>query len=321
MSRIGRFAVAVVVAVVAILLWLPREAHAQLNTQHIKGSAGLKSGTQPPPNPYIVAPVLYFYNADEVRLRDGAALPISATLNTALFGVGYSQVTSKKLLGANYGFQALFPIGANNRIQGTEIDQNPGAGLSDTVVQPISLGWHGTRFDAIAVYTLYLPTGRFTPGATNNTGLGMWGQEPGFGTTVYLTANRMLHAATLATFTFQSKKEDTDTKVGTAMNLEGGVGADFLKGGLTVGLAYYWSQKLTQDQIQVGSVPVNIEPAKAKVFALGPDVSLAIAKGNRVYGFTRVCYQWETYARSQTQGGAWNILVTILGRPMEVPGK
>ena len=32
-------------------------------------------------------------------------------------------------------------------------------------------------------------------------------------------------------FDFQSKKEDSETKVGNAMNLEGGVGGDFLKGG------------------------------------------------------------------------------------------
>ena len=30
---------------------------------------------------------------------------------------------------------------------------------------------------------------------------------------------------------FQSKKEDSETKVGNVMNLEGGLGGDFLKGG------------------------------------------------------------------------------------------
>ncbi len=45
---------------------------------------------------------------------------------------------------------------------------------------------------------------------------------------------------------FQSKKEDSETKVGNAMNLEGGLGGDFLKGGLTVGGSdYYASFKLT----------------------------------------------------------------------------
>jgi hypothetical protein len=30
-------------------------AYAQLNTQHIKGTVGLKGGSQPPPNIYLIA--------------------------------------------------------------------------------------------------------------------------------------------------------------------------------------------------------------------------------------------------------------------------
>ena len=115
---------------------------------------------------------------------------------------------------------------------------------------PIILGWHFKRADATAGYTIFAPTGRYTDGASDNTGLGMWGHELSVGTTVYLTESRQWHAATLATFDFQSKKEDSETKVGNVMNLEGGLGADFLKGGLTTGLNYYASFKLTDDQIE-----------------------------------------------------------------------
>jgi hypothetical protein len=306
------------IAGVAIaVLAVPGLALAQLNTQHVKGSAGLKAGSQPPPGGYIVAPLLYFYSADEVRDRDGDLLPIDASLNAAMFGAGYAHVTSKKILGGFYGFQVLFPVGANNRIQGTEIDENPGAGLTDSVIQPISLGWHFKRADAVTYYTIYVPTGRYTDGASNNTGLGMWGQELGVGTTVYLNEARQYHAATLATFNFQSKKRDSDTRVGNAMNLEGGVGGDFLKGGLTVGLSYYASFKLTEDQI--AGLPGILIRGKNRVFALGPDATIAIARKNTVYGFARVAYQWETFARTTTQGGAWNIAVTFLLSPIKVP--
>ena len=84
----------------------------------------------------------------------------------------------------------------------------------------------GKRADATAGYTIFAPTGRYADGANNNTGLGMWGQEFSVGTTVYLTEPRQWHAATLATFDFQSKKEDSETKVGNVMNLEGGLGGD-----------------------------------------------------------------------------------------------
>ena len=63
----------------------------------------------------------------------------------------------------------------------------------------------------------------------------MVGQEILFGTTVYLNKQRSLHAATAATFDFFSEKKDSETKVGNILNLEGGFGADFLKGGLDRG--------------------------------------------------------------------------------------
>jgi hypothetical protein len=308
-----------VCAPLLLVLGAASPSFAQLNTQHVKGSAGLKAGSQPPPGGYLVLPLLYFYTADEIRDRNGdRVLPgTNGTLDAALFGMAYLQVTTKRLLGANYGFQAVAPAWANNRIQGTEIDANPGAGITDSVVQPISLGWHFKQADAVAGYTIFIPTGRYTDGASNNTGLGMWGNEIAMGTTVYLNEARQYHAATLLTFDFQSKKEDSETKVGNAMNLEGGVGGDFLKGGLTAGLAYYWSAKLTEDQIQ--GLPQILVRGKNRVFGLGPDVTLALAKSNTAYGFVRVCYQWEMAARAAPQGSAWNITATFLLKPLKIP--
>jgi hypothetical protein len=304
-------------AVLILVLGMVLPASAQLNTQHLKGSTGLKAGSQPPPGGYVVAPALYFYSSDEVRDRDGDRFGPTANLDAALFGAGYSQVTTKKLFGGYYGFQILFPLGANNRIQGTEIDANPGAGLTDSAVQPINLGWHFKRADVVTAYTLYIPTGRYTDGASNNTGQGMWGNEISIGSTVYLTETRQFHAATIASFDFQSKKEDSETKVGNAMNLDGGVGGDFLKGGLTAGISYYASFKLTDDEI--AGLPGILIRGKNRVFALGPEASLALARRGTVYGFVRVCYQWEVYARTTTQGGAWNIAATFLLKPLKVP--
>ena len=267
------------------------------------GSVGLKSGSQPPP-------LVYVYRTDDVRDRDGNRLPIDASITSVAYGGGINVVTTKKILGGFYGFQVLFPFAANNRLQGTEIDMNPGGGLTDSVIAPLSLGWHSKRADAIAGYSIFVPTGRYTDGATDNTGFGMWGHELSFGTTVYLNETKQYHAATLVSFDFQSKKEDSETKVGNAMNLEGGVGGDFLKGGLTVGLNYYAALKLTDDRIE--GIPGILIRGKDKVFALGPEVQLALARGGKLYGFLKVNYQWELYARTTTKGSELTILATFL---------
>jgi hypothetical protein len=306
-----------VMVVVLTCVWMITPAEAQLNTQHIKGAIGLKSGSQAPPGVYFIAPLFYVYKADEVKDRNGDRLGLGdADLTSRIYGGGVSVVTKRKLFAGFYGFQIVFPAGANNRIQGTEIDANPGAGLTDSVITPISLGWHVKRADATAGYTIFAPTGRYTDGANNNTGLGMWGQEFSVGTTVYLTESRQWHAATLATFDFQSKKEDSETKVGNVMNLEGGLGGDFLKGGLTAGLNYYTSFKLTDDHIE-GFSDVLIR-GKNKVFEVGPEVQLALARNNTLYGFLKVNYQWEVYARTTTQGSAMTILATFLMKPLKL---
>lgn len=295
-------------------------ARAQLNTQHVKGSFGVKGGSQAPPGEYAIAPLLYFYSADDVRNANGDRVPaLDASLDSAMFGAGVAVVTKKQILGGYYGFSVLI-AGANNRIQGTEIDQNPGQGITDSVLCPFQLGWHKKHADAIAYYQLYLPTGRYEDGASNNTGLGMWGQEIGVGTTVYLTQDRRYHAATVWSMNFQSDKEDSTTHVGNQMNFEGGVGGDFLKGGLVAGLAYYSAFKVANDHLEVGKLPQPVPLNKSNTFGLGPDVTLAIAKANTVYGFVNVKYFWEVAAKTTTKGGAWLITATFPFHPIKVPG-
>lgn len=291
-------------------------AHAQLNTQHIKGTVGLKAGSQAPPNVYVIAPLLYLYNTDEVRNSEGDRLPGDVSVTSFAGGGGFNVVTSKKILGGNYGFQMLFPVAIDNRLQGAAIEGGTG-GLTDSAIVPVSLGWHFERADLLAGYAIYLPTGQFSPGGTSNTGYGMWGHEPSIGTTVYLNESKQLHAGTVASVTFNTTKRNTGTTVGTAMNLEGGVGGDFLGGALTAGLVYYTEWKLSEDEID--AFPEIVVRGKNKVFALGPEVSMPLAWKGMVRGFVKVNYQWELYARTTTKGSELTILTTFLMNPLKLP--
>src|SRR5262245_20642496 len=107
----------VVICSVAQLTIGAAAAYAQLNTQHIKGTVGLKGGSQPPPNIYVIAPLLYLYNTDELKDREGDSLPGNASVTSFAGAGGFSVVTTKKVLGGSYGFQILFPVGINNQLQ------------------------------------------------------------------------------------------------------------------------------------------------------------------------------------------------------------
>jgi len=81
-------------------------------------------------------------------------------------------VTNYKLFGANIGFQAAIPF-IKNRIQFNSLDVSTGFAFTDMFISPIVLGWHRKRADIMAGYNLYIPTGRFSSGGNDNTGLGI----------------------------------------------------------------------------------------------------------------------------------------------------
>lgn len=297
---------------------LATPAFAQLNGQHLKGIFGLKAGTQAPAGTYVTAPMLYFYNADDVRNQNGDQVPTNgASIAMTLFGGGATYVSSTKIFGGNYS-ASLFVAGLNNALQATEINAETGAGLTDSYVQPISLGWHFSRVDTVAGFMLFVPTGRYAHRATNNTGLGMWGEELQGGTTVYLNAAKKYHASTMATLDFEGDKKDSETKPGKILNLEGGVGADFLGGGVTTGIVYYTTLKLTSDQFE-DAIVGNLVLGKNRVFALGPEVTLALAMHKTVYGFMTARYEKELHAQTTTQGNVFLLSVTLLAKPVATP--
>ena len=299
--------------VVAACGFLPQAAVAQLNGFNIKGDLGLKSGSQAPPGAYVGSP-FYWYGTDTITNRDGDEINVTGELNLFLGGPLVNVVTKKKVLGANYGFLAVLPF-ANARIETPRLDENPGPGLSDMYIQPFNLGWHTKRADVLAGYGIFVPTGRYTAGADDNTGLGMWGHEVFAGSTVFLDEKKAWHAATTAAVEFHSKKEDSDAQVGSLLTLEGGFGRDFLKGAASVGLAYYAQWKLSEDTLT--GLPALLVRGKNRVAALGPEITLPIAWRNTVYGFVTFRYQWELGARTTTEGSSMNLFVILPLKPIK----
>jgi hypothetical protein len=85
---------------------------------------------------------------------------------------------------------------------------------------------------------VYLPTGRYERGGNDNLGKGMVTYEPFLGSTIYFDEGRSASLATTAFWEFNGDREDTNTKVGQILSLEGGIGKSFLGGGLIIGAAY-----------------------------------------------------------------------------------
>ena len=277
-----------VFAALLAVLWTAQPASAQLSGFNIKGDVGLKAGSQPPPGGSATI-FFYRYSSDTIKDRFGHTFPVTGDLTVGLGATVFTYVTSKKLLGANYGFAAAPLVILNTAVESPHFGLNPSPGFSDIFITPISLGWHLKRADVTAGYTIFMPTGRYSAGADDNTGLGMWGHEWSLGSTTFLTENKTWHAATKAAFEFHSKKKDVSAQVGNMLTLEGGLGRDVLKGAGSLGLVYYAQWKISDDTLT--GLPMLLVQGKNRTFALGPELTIPLATKKTLLGFFTFRYQ------------------------------
>lgn len=254
--------------------------NAQLKGGHILGAMGLQSGTQTPENTLSVYVPGYFYTASSLRNANGDKAIANPDIDMTITGAGASYVSNFKILGANYGASILVAFAANT-IQGNNLNAKNSLAFTDMYVQPLQLGWHNKRADFIFSYQLYLPTGRFTAGASDNSGLGMFMNEFAAGTTLYFNDKKTFHFSALASYEINGEKKDTNIKTGDILSIEGGLGKTFYffnaektapKSFLNAGLIYYLQYKMTNDKIPLPVIGV-VEGDKDHVGGLGAEVN------------------------------------------------
>ena len=307
-------------AACALTLLIAVPAEAQLNGSHSLGDFGIQSGTQPSPG-FYAALFYYRYDTDTIKNRDGNRIqPFPGTPGsvamTAVAPIAW-YVSKTKVLGANYGAMVVLPFAnASLAAPAFTLQRTADTGAADMLLRPLDLGWHPTRADIAAGFQMYLPTGRYEAGGSDNLGKGMWSYEPFVGTTVYFDEGRTTSLATTAYWEFHSGKEDSDVKVGQLLTLQGGAGKSFLGGGLILGAAYYAQWKLTEDDLAQfvlpGGTPILVAfPGKHRVAAFGPDVTLPVASKSKLFALVNIRYLWEMGARLKTEGDTLVVTATF----------
>ena len=298
------------VATYVLTLLAAVPAQAQLNGSHSLGDFGVNSGSQPQPGFY--AALFYLgYDTDTIKNADGETIRLApnspGSLGLNAFAPMAWYVSKAKFLGANVGVLVVVPwANASLEAPAFQLENTIDTGIADMLVRPLDLGWHSKRADVAAGLQIYVPTGRYTPGADDNLGKGMWTYEPFVGTTVYLDEKRTLSLATTAYWEIHGSKEDSDVKVGQILTLQGGLGKSFLGGGLIIGAASYAQWKLTEDRLRSFQLPgggeIDVDfPNKHKVFGFGPDVTLPVATKSKLFALVNIRYLWETGAQDENR--------------------
>ena len=327
--------VRLVTAIVLTILFAT-SAHAQLNGENLLGDMGVKSGTQPEPGLYV-STIYYRYRVDS--LKDAAGRSVNAdptgdasqTINAGVPLVYY--VAPKKILGAHFAAMAVLPL-ANGALEapGLGLSESASLGLSDLYVMPAQLGWHFGRADVLAGVAFFAPTGRYSAGASDNLGKGMWSYEVSAGGTLYLDPRRTFSLSTTAYWETHAKKDGAvrvdhitlkDVRVGDLLTLEGGVGKSFLHGAASVGVAYYAQWKTTADEFGLPSAVPEVPgvPARHRVWGVGPDVTIPIATKTRLISLVNLRYLWEEGAHLKTQGQSLVLTTTVPLGGIKIPGR
>jgi hypothetical protein len=294
----------IALAGLCLLLMYPLASQAQLNGHNSRGDFGLMSGTQLPVGTYGLG-MYYDYSADTLRDSNGDSRPAlsnGGSVDVRVAIAGMVKTTDKKLFGGNYAF-GIYAAALNNAVEAPifQTDTETSTGLTDTYIQPIWLGWTTKRADFMAGLGVFAPTGRYTAGADDNRGLGMWSYEAFAGTTVYFDEARTWHFAATAFYETHGKKEDTDIRVGDILTIEGGFGKSFLDGAANAGLAYYAQWKVSSDDFGA-TPPAGPFLGKHEVYGIGPELILPLASKSKLYGFASLRYFWETGARTALEG-------------------
>ena len=272
----------------------------------IKGMYGMMAGTQPPPGLY--AGMFGNINwADEIKGPNGnSPVQHGPNLTQEIFGPLLQWVSPYKILGGNFGAVVAIPF-ANFAWDFPRLENvgSTGLALSQLYASPVQIGWHsdkpmpifGGGTDVLFAYTFYAPTGRYTPGATNNTSYGMWCNELSVRATGFVDKEKNWSAAGALFYDINSKKQDVDWKQGNAINYMWGVGRNF---GEKKTLLSGWFGIAGYAQWQVSSstgvdVPAILQNHKATVYGVGPELTA-------LEGALTVRYFWQYGAKTATQG-------------------
>jgi hypothetical protein len=260
----------------------------------LKGQYGMMAGSMAPPGFYAGAFAGY-YTTDELKTADGIGVSGPA-LNSWVFGPFVSYVSKFKILGGNYNAIFAVPF-ATIKTDYPRLGEglSTGVALTQLWIIPFSLGWHLKQADITTHWAIYPPTGRYSPGADDNTALGMWVNEFSVRGTYFFDTGRNWHASVSLFYDINGKKEDTDWKTGNPFTVMYGAGRNFGKGKLFgwIGVAGYAQWQVTSTS---GSdVPAFVTANKSQIYGIGPELTT-------LQGAFTVRAIWEFSGRFSTQG-------------------
>jgi hypothetical protein len=299
------------VAALVVLFTSAAPAQAQIRGLYPSGMNATNSGVLPSAG-LTYQNLFQLYTFDESKGPEGESLPVNATASLFIDQNIFLWVSKYKLLGGTYAALAILPV-TNSSLTSVAFGSIAGgAGFADSYFSPFTLGWHEKRADLQATYGFSAPTGRYTPGATDNTGAGYWGHFLTGSQTVYLTANKATAASAFEAYEFHTTQHTTEVHPGQTFDLDYSLTQVLPLDKdqhtlLQVGLVGY-GQYQTTDRTGPNVDPVLAATAHYRVHSLGPGANVLLPERKVVLSFR---YFKEYSNASTVEGHSLQISVSV----------
>jgi hypothetical protein len=239
------------------------------------GTIGLEAGSAPPPG-LALSDRFAFYRADELRDRHGAVVPIDQ-LRLRVFAnvIGVSAAIALPEVPALLLAATVAGPVAHVRLDSDDLRASVDRlGVTDVFVQPLKLAWHTERFDAVAGYALYIPTGLFRLRGDAGLTKGHFTHEFSSGGALRLGPGGLLFASALFSYELNLRKQGLDLTRGDTVQGQGGLGVKLLGGLVQAGVAGYALWQVEDDR--GADLPEILRGARDRAFGIGPEVVVAV---------------------------------------------
>lgn len=270
MSGQTRFAKSIFI--ILIIVCVAGNLWGQQKPQWLPGQIGLNAGILPSPG-FTYVNMAMRYDAGRFNGPSGTAILTGNLITNKNYNVWgdeniFYYVFPGRVLGGNLGSMLVITpvsgyLSADILPNLTGLTVSSGSsGLTDLWFQPFTLGWHAKRVDFQIIDALVLPSGRYTPGASDNVGTGYLGNHVQTGTTFYVTKNKGTSANLFTDWEAHGQRQGTngtEKTPGQAFSMEWGLGQVLpLKKNMTqllqLGVVGYDQWQVTAD---TGTVPIG----------------------------------------------------------------
>ena len=264
-------------------------AQAPVTGHYPPGQSGIRGAATPDTGLSLTNFSRFFTNLEGVGGGTASDIHELRYANISMF----TWTSRWKVLGMSYGALAGIPVATGDLRSG----ESRQFGLGDILLTPVSLYGKSASFDHQVQFTVWSPSGHFSPGSARNRGTGFWALVYSVGGVYYPDGDRTAWSISAVARGEQNfEQRGSGIRPGDDVVVDWGIGRMVRPGDrrLDIGVSGFGAWQLSAQR----GGDADVEGQRYRLLGAGPEASMSLAAPLSV----RVRAQWEFAARHIVRG-------------------